>query len=179
MVLLLFFWLGFAAVVAVAASNRGHSGAGWFFLALLISPLLAGLFLLASRDLRVEALLRASNASDGASKVCPRCAERVKLAAFVCRFCEHEFAGDIPHRSAPASSPIDPFELARQGKVALHNKLLSLDHYQLKRVAFDCNMNEGGLADRWKRDDLISHIESEALNAVRNEPPKPIGASSS
>jgi hypothetical protein len=41
------FWIGFAVVVGVAANTRGRSGLGWFFLALLFSPLLAGLLLLA------------------------------------------------------------------------------------------------------------------------------------
>ena len=48
-ILLEFFllWVGFAIVVGVVASNKGRSGFGWFVLALLISPLLAGLIVLA------------------------------------------------------------------------------------------------------------------------------------
>jgi hypothetical protein len=41
------FWFGFAAIVGVAANSRGRSGGGWFLLAILISPLLAGLLILA------------------------------------------------------------------------------------------------------------------------------------
>jgi hypothetical protein len=40
-------WIGFAVVVGVAANNRGRNGAGWGMLAIVISPLLAGLLLLA------------------------------------------------------------------------------------------------------------------------------------
>jgi len=40
-------WLGFSAAVATAANTRGHSAASWFFLSVLISPLLAVCFLLA------------------------------------------------------------------------------------------------------------------------------------
>jgi hypothetical protein len=44
----IFGWLGFAAVVGTAAVKRcDRSGIGWFFLALAISPLMAGLFLIA------------------------------------------------------------------------------------------------------------------------------------
>jgi hypothetical protein len=32
----------------------------------------------------------------GDTKVCPRCAERVKRAAFVCRFCGYEFGPPPP-----------------------------------------------------------------------------------
>jgi hypothetical protein len=47
MVLIFFFWIGFAVIVGVAANTRGRSGIGWALLALLISPLVAGLLLLA------------------------------------------------------------------------------------------------------------------------------------
>jgi len=41
-------WILFSAVVGVSAKTRGRGGGNWFLLSLLISPLLAGLFLLAS-----------------------------------------------------------------------------------------------------------------------------------
>ena len=34
------FWLVFAVVVGVIAGSRGRSGVGWFFISVLISPLL-------------------------------------------------------------------------------------------------------------------------------------------
>jgi hypothetical protein len=40
-------WIGLAVVVGVAANTRGRSGGGWFLLAVLISPLIAGLLVLA------------------------------------------------------------------------------------------------------------------------------------
>lgn len=52
---LVLFWFGFAFVVAIAASARGRNGAGWFLLAALISPLLAGLFLIAVPNLKRDA----------------------------------------------------------------------------------------------------------------------------
>ena len=45
--MIILFWIGFAVVVGIAANNRGRNGAGWGLLALVISPLLAGLLLLA------------------------------------------------------------------------------------------------------------------------------------
>src|SRR6478735_1888360 len=42
----LFFWIGFSIVVAVAASARGRTGILWFLLSLLISPLIALLLVL-------------------------------------------------------------------------------------------------------------------------------------
>lgn len=43
----IFLWLALSAVVGVAANSHGRNGVGWFLLALVISPLIAGLLLLA------------------------------------------------------------------------------------------------------------------------------------
>ena len=45
---ILFSWVMLSIIVAVAAGTRGHNAA-WFFLALIISPLLAALCLIALR----------------------------------------------------------------------------------------------------------------------------------
>ena len=55
--IVLFFWFAFTFVVAVAANTRGRSAIGWWILAVIFSPLVAGLFLLAMRNLRMERLL--------------------------------------------------------------------------------------------------------------------------
>ena len=44
---LIFFWLALAVIVGVAANTRGRSSALWVLLAIVISPLIAGLLLLA------------------------------------------------------------------------------------------------------------------------------------
>jgi hypothetical protein len=40
-------WIGLSIAVAAAANTRGRNAPGWFFLALLISPLIAGLLIIA------------------------------------------------------------------------------------------------------------------------------------
>ena len=45
--MIVFFWFAFSLVVAVGANTRGRHGGGWFLLSLVISPLIAGLLLLA------------------------------------------------------------------------------------------------------------------------------------
>jgi uncharacterized membrane protein HdeD (DUF308 family) len=45
--LMIMFWLILTAIVAVAAETRGRFGGGWFLLSCVITPLLAGLLLLA------------------------------------------------------------------------------------------------------------------------------------
>jgi hypothetical protein len=44
---ILILWLGFSVAVGLAANSRGRDGVGWFFVAALLSPLIAGLFVLA------------------------------------------------------------------------------------------------------------------------------------
>jgi len=50
-------WLLFAILIGVAAKARGRFGIGWFLLAILLSPLIAGVILALLPDLRTQALL--------------------------------------------------------------------------------------------------------------------------
>ena len=47
----LFWWIGLSIVVAVAANTRGRSPIAWFIYAIIFSPLLSGLLLLALPNL--------------------------------------------------------------------------------------------------------------------------------
>jgi len=71
-----FFWVAFTVAVAVWASKWGRNPIGWFALAFLISPLLAGIFLAIAGE---------------NGKACPRCAETVRKEAVVCKHCSHQF----------------------------------------------------------------------------------------
>jgi hypothetical protein len=51
------FWLLLALVVAVAAGSRGRSGAGWFFLSVILSPLIGLILVLVLPNLRHERLI--------------------------------------------------------------------------------------------------------------------------
>ncbi len=42
-----YFWIGLSVVVAVAANTRGRDSTGWFIGAILFSPFIMGLMLLA------------------------------------------------------------------------------------------------------------------------------------
>lgn len=50
-------WVVLAVVVGVAAHERGRSGFSWFLVAVIISPLIAGILLVIFPDLRTHALL--------------------------------------------------------------------------------------------------------------------------
>jgi hypothetical protein len=51
---IVFLYIALAVIVGVAANSRGRSGLGWFLLAILISPLISGLLVLALRRIDRE-----------------------------------------------------------------------------------------------------------------------------
>src|ERR1051326_7817810 len=51
-------WLVFSFVVAIAASARGRSGAGWFLISVVLSPLVGLILVLVLPNLRHEQLLQ-------------------------------------------------------------------------------------------------------------------------
>ncbi len=76
-------WLAFSVAVGMIASNKGRSGFGWFVLAMLISPLIAGIFVLIVPNLK-----RAAGEPTPETHVrCPDCREFVLRDARVCKHC--------------------------------------------------------------------------------------------
>ena len=79
---LLFIWLGFAIVVGIAAAHRGRKGAAWLLLAVVTSPLIAGLLVLVLPDPNKE---RQQQELLKTARKCPLCAELVRREAIVCK----------------------------------------------------------------------------------------------
>jgi hypothetical protein len=82
-----FLWVALAAFVGVLASIRSRNGFGWFLLALIFSPLLAGICLLV--------------APVGGRCKCLFCAESIGPEAKVCMHCGH----DVVRAAAPKRAP--------------------------------------------------------------------------
>lgn len=86
-------WLILAVIVGIAASRRGRSGLGWFFLAAVISPLLAGLLMLA---LGHGSLASAKPTPDTHVR-CPDCRELVLKDARRCKHCGIALVPQFPY----------------------------------------------------------------------------------
>lgn len=82
-------WPLLAIIVGVAASSRGRSGIGWFLLSMLVSPLIAGLFLLAvgSNVAPVMTDVSGEPVSPETHVRCPDCRELVRADAKKCKHC--------------------------------------------------------------------------------------------
>ncbi|ODN70220.1 zinc ribbon domain-containing protein [Methylobrevis pamukkalensis] len=87
-------WLGFSFLVGSFAQRRGRSFGAWMIVSLLFSPLVGVIIVLLLSPIaeKTEPAIQHPEAF----KLCPRCAESVKRAALVCRFCGHEF-GNTPN----------------------------------------------------------------------------------
>lgn len=107
---ILVIWTVVAIVAAIVARNKGRSGAGWFFLCVLLTPL-ALLVLLALPTLKPpepQPVRLVGDVSDEPTKICPQCAETVKAAARICHFCGYKFPESPASSSPPSGSPTPP-----------------------------------------------------------------------
>jgi hypothetical protein len=58
----LFLWVVISVIVGVAGNSRGRNGAGWFFVSMLLSPVLALLLLLVFPPLKPRESLEFNDA---------------------------------------------------------------------------------------------------------------------
>jgi hypothetical protein len=109
------FWFGFAIAVGVLASNRGRHGFGWFLLACIISPLLAIIFLLVTKN-RAQTALSSHAPNEETHVRCKVCAEYILPQALKCKHC-----------GAPASpDPLFEYKVAEKKSASKNEETKNL-----------------------------------------------------
>lgn len=104
-------WLVLSIAIGMWASARGQKGFVGFAVAALFSPVVGAIFVVASRDRRAderhEQMLGALQGQrvQPDTRPCPRCAEDIKRAAKMCRFCQADVE---PILDAPLPPPAPP-----------------------------------------------------------------------
>lgn len=84
-------WLVLVITTGIIADRKGRSVIGWLALAVLVAPITI-LILLALPSVKPPPALPVLEANDiPATKLCPECAEPVRVAAKVCRHCGYRF----------------------------------------------------------------------------------------
>lgn len=82
-------WFLLAGLVGYVASKKGRSEISYFFLSLLLSPLVGFLILIAVGDDEEGTLQK------GELKKCPYCAELIKIEAIKCKHCSADLNTEI------------------------------------------------------------------------------------
>ena len=99
---LIVLWAMMGIVVAIIANSKGFDAAGWFFYGALTGPVaLTHVIVKPRKNTPIANTASAKEMLEGDTKACPDCAESIRAAAIVCRYCGKR---DLPNPLTPALS---------------------------------------------------------------------------
>lgn len=80
-------------MIGFVAVSWGRSGGLWFIGSIFLTPILMGIFLILAGKVNDEPQVKGFSFTKY-KKMCPDCAERVRVQARVCKHCGHEWTDD-------------------------------------------------------------------------------------
>lgn len=83
-------WIVFAVLVGLLASSKGRSGFLFFFLALILSPIVG--LVIALVIPKNNEIVESKAIENGGMRKCPSCAELVKSEAKICKHCQSDLS---------------------------------------------------------------------------------------
>lgn len=84
-IVFMFLWFAFSMLAGWVAEQKGRSGVGFFFLSLILTPVIG--LIAAAIVSRNEDAISDRAISDGEMRRCPYCAEPVRIEAIKCKHC--------------------------------------------------------------------------------------------
>lgn len=97
-------WIALSFLAGYIAEQKGRSGVGFFFLSLILSPLVGIIAALVVKPGEKAEPAGAGRVAAPTERTCPYCAESVKVEAIICKHCQRDLPKHAPEAAIDANA---------------------------------------------------------------------------